>query len=746
MNYGHALRFGLHLPSDADCGPGRLVAVAGLAEQWGLDLLVVPAGTAGDDLEPSTVASWIATATVSLGLALEARPATLHPAMLARAVASLDRLTEGRVELAFRAGPSAAASGTADSVAALGEAIAVVRELWNVLDRGLGRFTGRFHRLAGAEKAAPAHDVPISVDGQGQDLLRLVGLRADEWSTGCDAVTLTQGNRAVDEAARGAGRDPREIRRRVTIRGGFGERTGRFTGTAADWVNDLLPLVVEHGVGTIVLDAVERDVAAGFASEVAPALRAAVDAVLPRGWSGARVRRSAVRARRLPGIDYEGAPPEMAEVVEPGDPAYARLRSGYLRGGAPGIILRAATNEQVTQALAFARRHPGAALSRRSAGHGVSGRSTNDGGIVIDVSLMNAIEVLDRKTRRVRIGPGARWAEVAAALEPYGWALSSGDYGGVGVGGLATAGGIGYLARGHGLTIDRLRAVEMVLADGSVVRADDSDNPDLFWAVRGAGANFGIVTAFEFEADDVGAVAFARLTQDASDLERYLVEWGRAVEDSPRDLTSFVIVPPPRGGRPTLAVSRTMVDSSDPETVRARLEPLAAISAMYAQDIVITSYAAVMDNASDDPPVSHGEPVSRSGLLRHVTPQFAAAAARMIRSGAIGWFQLRSVGGAVADVPADATAYAHRDANFSLVVMGDADEVVDRAWARLSPFFDGLYISFESSLRAERIAEAWPPRTLSRLRELKSVYDPDGVFGDNFALTPAANHPGGSTP
>ncbi|MGV9504835.1 hypothetical protein [Streptomyces tendae] len=335
MNYGHTLRFGLHLTSDADCGPGPF-------------------------------------------------------------------------ELAFRAGPSAAASGTADSVAALGEAIAVVRELWNVPDRGLGRFAGRFYRLAGAEKAAPAHDVPISVDGQDQDLLRLVGLvglRADEWSTGCAAATLTQGNRAVDEAARGAGRDPREIRRRVTIRGGFGKRTGRFTGTAADWVNDLLPLVVEHGVGTIVLDTEHRDVAAGFGSEVAPALRAAVDAVLPRGWSGARVRRSAVRAR---------------------------------------------------------------------------------------------------------------------------------------------------------------------------------------------------------------------------------------------------------------------------------LEPLAAISAMYAQDIVVTFYAAVMDNAR---------------------------------------------------------------------VMGCADEVVDRAWAwLLSPFLDGLYISFDSSLRPERIAAAWHPRTLSRLRELKSVYDPEGVFGDNFALTPAANHPGGSTP
>ncbi|MBE1575330.1 LLM class flavin-dependent oxidoreductase [Amycolatopsis roodepoortensis] len=738
MNYGHRLRFGLRLTTNADRGPGQLAQRAGLAEQWGLDLLVIPAGTEGTDLEPSTVSSWIAGVTGSLGLAVEAQPA-YQPAMLARAIASLDQLAEGRVELALRAGPPSAGTDTA-----LGEAIDVVRELWNVLDRGLGRFTGRFHRLAGAQKAAPAHDVPITVDGQGRDVLRLVGRQADGWSTDGDVAALAEGNRVIDETARRAGRDPREIRRLVTIRGGFGERTGRFTGTAADWVSDLLPLVVDHGVGTVVLDTDSEDVAARFANDVAPALRAAVDAALPYGWSSARIRRSAALARRRPGIDYEGTPPGMAEVVEPGDLAYARLRSGYLRGGAPGIILRATTNEQVRQALAFARRHPGVPLSRRSAGHGVSGRSTNDGGIVIDVSLMNTIEVLDEKTRRVRIGPGARWAEVAVALEPYGWALSSGDYGGVGVGGLATAGGVGYLAREHGLTIDHLRAVEMVLADGSIVRAGETENTDLFWAVRGAGANFGIVTAFEFEVDEVGAVAFAQLTQDASDLERYLVEWGRVVEDSPRDLTSFVILPPPRAGRPALALSRTMVDAADRETVLARLEPLAAISPIYAQDVVISSYAAVLDNASDDAPLSRGEPVSRSGLLRHVTPEFAAAAALVIRSGAIGWFQLRSVGGAVADVPADATAYAHRDANFSLVVMGGADEVVDEAWAQLRPFLDGLYLSFESGLRPERLAEAWPPATLSRLRELKSQYDPEGVFDDNFALTPATNDPGGS--
>src|SRR5690606_15103346 len=144
------------------------------------------------------------------------------------------------------------------------------------------------------------------------------------------------------------------------------------------------------------------------------------------------------------------------------------------------------------------------ARSVGACGHGISGRWPEDGGVVIVLGALDTMEVLDEATRRVRIGPGARWGEVAAALAPRGWAITSGDYGGVGVGGLATAGGIGFLGRLQGLTIDRLRAVEMVLADGSLVRASESEKPDLFWGVRGAGFLLGIVTSFEFEAGEVG--------------------------------------------------------------------------------------------------------------------------------------------------------------------------------------------------------------------------------------------------
>src|SRR6185312_13799668 len=135
-----------------------------------------------------------------------------------------------------------------------------------------------------------------------------------------------------------------------------------------------------------------------------------------------------------------------------------------------------------------------------SAGHGLSGRSLNNGGLVIDFGALNTVEVLDAGAGTVRVGPGARWADVAGVLAPHGLAITSGDYGGVGVGGLATAGGIGWFAREHGLTIDHLRAVDVVLADGTLAHTSETENPDLYWAMRGAGANFGVAVSFDFTA------------------------------------------------------------------------------------------------------------------------------------------------------------------------------------------------------------------------------------------------------
>lgn len=453
-------------------------------------------------------------------------------------------------------------------------------------------------------------------------------------------------------------------------------------------------------------------------------------------------RTASVRARRRDEIAYDEVPASLAATaVEPGDPAYRAVRSTYLRGGRPGLVLRPTIAAEVADALAFADRHRHLPLGIRSGGHGVSGRSTNDGGLVIDLGGMNSIEVVDASRRLVRIGPGATWKQVAAALDPYGWALGSGDYGGVGVGGLATAGGIGFLSREHGLTIDHLVAVEMVLADGSIVRADAEENPDLFWGVRGAGANLGVVTAFEFEVYDVAEVGSAQLTLVAPDIEEALLRFGSVAAAAPRDTTVFLVAGRPQTDGAVIQL-HGMVDSPDPDVIVERLTPFVSIGALVQQQVVLARYTDVMNQAPDvgtDGHHGHGEPHARSGLVPAMTRTFAHDAAQMLRTGAVYFFQLRTMGGAIADVDADATAFAHRTAGFQITAMGGDPAALDAAWSRLRPHLDGLYLSFETSTSPDRVASAFPPATLTRLRELKQRFDPTNLLRDNFNIDPSEN-------
>jgi hypothetical protein len=263
-------------------------------------------------------------------------------------------------------------------------------------------------------------------------------------------------------------------------------------------------------------------------------LRPLVAAPEPPAPAGRPQRSAAALAQRVPGIAYDAVPASLAgRAVEPGDPEHRAVASTYLRGGDPGLVLRPRTVAEVADAIAFARGHRDIPFGVRSAGHGISGRSTSRGGLVISVGAIDSLDVIDKSHRLVRIGPGRTWKRVAQSLVSHGWALGSGDYGGVGVGGLATAGGIGLLSRKHGLTIDHLRAVELVLADGTPVRASGTENPDLFWAVRGAGANFGIATAFEFETSVVGQVGWAQLTLVSADIEESLYRYGRLASEAP---------------------------------------------------------------------------------------------------------------------------------------------------------------------------------------------------------------------
>ncbi|WP_223227751.1 FAD-binding oxidoreductase [Leifsonia xyli] len=194
---------------------------------------------------------------------------------------------------------------------------------------------------------------------------------------------------------------------------------------------------------------------------------------------------------------------------------------------------------EVPEALAYARSQAGP-LSIRSGGRGISSISTNTGGTVIDLGALATIERVGERV--VRLGPGMHWGHVARVLYPWGFAISSGDSGDVGVGGLATTGGLGLMGRAHGLTIDRLTAADIVTADGRKLHASATENPDLFWAIRGAGANVGIVTSFAFDASPTPVVAQATIAYQVRQVASFLQQWGETVEHAPREISAFLYV------------------------------------------------------------------------------------------------------------------------------------------------------------------------------------------------------------
>ncbi|AEG45658.1 LLM class flavin-dependent oxidoreductase [Isoptericola variabilis] len=752
-DYGHDLAFGTFItPQNAD--PHAPVRLAQLSEQAGLDLVTFQDHPYQPTFHDTwTLLSWVAARTERVTLSGNVLNLPLRqPAVLARAAASLDLLSGGRVALGIGAGAfwdAVAAMGgprltPGESVQALEEAMEIVRGIWDARERRPLRLDGEHHRVAGAKRGpAPAHDIPIWVGAYKPRMLRLVGRAADGWLPSLAYLKdgdLRRGNAIVDEAAQEAGRDPSEVRRLLNVGGAvLPSRQGFLQGPVEQWVDELTALAIEDGVGTFVLASDEPRLIEVFGEEIAPAVREQV--ARERSASGtvpAAARRGArALALRRPGIDYAAVPASLAATaVEPGDREYPAVRHNYLRAGAPGIVLRPRTTEQVVEALAYARAQD-VPLGVRSGGHGISGRSTNDGGVVIDLGGLDRIEVVDGATRRVRLGAGATWGAVAEALRPHGWAISSGDYGGVGVGGLATTGGVGLLGRVFGLTIDHVVAAEVVTADGRVLHASADENPDLFWGLRGAGANLGIVTWVEVEAMPLGDVVYSRMTLDATDTAGLLERWGAAVERAPRELTSFLILSPGRRGDGPVAQLMTVHASDDTDAAVRELERLADAGPVLAHEAYLVPYTGVVQRVPKDH-AGGGDPAVRSGLVEHLDPDTSRAFEKLAASGVPYFLQVRATGGAAHDVAPDATAYPHRHQNFVLTAMAVSQDRMDAVWdAEMAPHTDGLYLSFDTDTRPERLVDAFGEPGLARLRRLKREYDPQNVFRSNFPIPPA---------
>src|SRR6478735_9561666 len=421
MDYGHSLQLGTFI-TPTNAAPDVPVGLARLSEELGYDLVTFQDHPYQPRfLDTWTLMTWVAAQTQRIHISANVLNLPMRPpAVMARAAASLDLLSGGRFEMALGAGgfwDAMEAMGArrltaGESVDALSEAIDVIRGIWDPAERAPLRVDGDYYRRSGAKRGpAPAHDIPIWLGAYKPRMLRLIGEKADGWLPSYGYLKpgqLAAGMTTIDEAAAEAGRDPREIRRLLNITGRFSRTRGGFLdGSAEQWVEELLSLALDDGVGTFILGTDDPEILRGFAEEVAPALREALASERASvGVVDGSVRSSAIRARRRSGIDYDHLPTSLT-AIEPGDAGYAAVRSTYIRGGSPGLVIQARSTAEVVDALAFARQQP-VPLAIRSGGHGISGRSTNDGGIVIDLSRLNSIEVLDESTRRVRIGAGAR--------------------------------------------------------------------------------------------------------------------------------------------------------------------------------------------------------------------------------------------------------------------------------------------------------------------------------------------------
>ncbi len=749
-DYGHDLLFGTFASPSAQHAE-QVVALAQEAEAAGLDAVTYQDHpyNAGF-LDIYTLMGFVAARTERIKLSANVTNLPLRPpVVLAKMAASLDLLSGGRFEMGFGAGAFGEAVksmggpdlSAGERVSAASEAIDILRGVWKG-DGAMFRHRGKHYDIAGVRAGpAPAHDIGIWLGAYKPRILTLTGAKADGWLPTWEYIQepgVAEANRLIDEGAVAAGRDPRQIRRLLNIMKVSleGRGDGLLHGPTVQWIDQLTALVLEHGFSAFFIGGDDPRLIRTLGEEVAPAVREAVaKARSPTAAPVADARPASLLAVRVPSIDYAAIPENLAaSAVEPGDKAYDQHRHSYVWSGRPGLVLRPGSAQEVAEAVLYARSQD-VPLAVRSGGHGVSGRSTNDGGIVIDLGKLDTITILDRARNRVRIGPGARWGKVAEILGQHGVAMSSGDYGDVGVGGLATAGGLGFLSRKFGLTIDHVVAAEVVLADGRVLRTDAQTEPDLFWAIRGAGGNFGIVTAFEFEAYELGNVIRAVQVFDARDTADLLINWGRLVEAAPREVTGFLYAFP--GQRGPMAQAVSVYAGDDVDAAAEALSALGNAGPLRDQHAHIMPYAGLV-------PLHGGQHsggssvIGRSGLADHITPEIGALLEQGLKSGAFNLLQFRAVGGAVNDIAPEAMAYAHRTQNFSINAAAGAGEEagLDAVWSQLRPHLKGMYLNFETDTHPDRLLEAFPHSTLMRLRLLKRRYDPDNVFNANFNIVP----------
>jgi FAD/FMN-containing dehydrogenase len=442
------------------------------------------------------------------------------------------------------------------------------------------------------------------------------------------------------------------------------------------------------------------------------------------------------------------------EVVRPGDATYDEHREVW-NGSIdrhPALIARCAGVTDVIAALRFARQAE-LEIAVRGGGHSFPGHSVCDGGIVIDLRPMNGIRV-DPEARTAKVQAGALWGELDRETQAFGLATTGGFVSHTGVAGLTLGGGIGWLHRKHGLTIDQLLSVELITAGGELVKASQTENPDLFWGVRGGGGNFGIVSEFEFRLHPVGPTVLAGPVfwpmEEAPALLRFYREW---IAEAPDELTTIPIL------------RRAPAVESVPAELHGKL--VVAIACCYAGDLEegeeflrpLKEFGKpALDVCAPKPYVTHQTTFDaayergrwyylRACDIAELTDEVIDVAvehgSRIVSP--ITTVAIWQMGGAVARVDDSETAFNGRDAAFTFNINGNSlsaeGSEAEREWARafwsaLEPHHTSVYVNFLMEEGQDRVRQAYGADRYERLKDLKRRYDPDNLFRRNQNIPP----------
>jgi FAD/FMN-containing dehydrogenase len=438
-------------------------------------------------------------------------------------------------------------------------------------------------------------------------------------------------------------------------------------------------------------------------------------------------------------------------VIRPGDATYDATR--IVVAGAvdkhPGVIARPRTAADV-QRLVDVARDTGVEFAIRSGGHSGAGHSTTEGGLVLDLRDMKAIDV-DPAGRTLTAQSGATAIEVTRAALEHGLVVGFGDAGSVGISGITLGGGIGYLSRKWGMTIDAVRSAQVVTADGKLLTASASEHPDLFWALRGGGGNFGVVTSLTYALEELPAFTGGMMCLPATpETVAGFVAAANAAPESMSTIANVMPAPPlpflPPEVHGKLVILGMLAFAGPDAEAQLALAPFRALARPYADFVKPGPYTQMYP---PEDPNYRPTASARNMFMDRIGPAEARTIVdTLTRSDAMfRVVQIRVLGGALARVPVDATAYAHRKApimlNIAAFYTTPEDRLKREAWvdefvATLTQDTKGAYVNFLAAEGEARVRGAYPGATWDRLRQIKRHYDPQNLFRLNQNIAPGA--------